>query len=123
MCDEITTPPSSQTQTIIELRHEIERLRAAQYTITPSDECSACGLSASEIAARRMSGNGCNNEGCPMLSEFKPMRRGGMEHDWQHWSLVYQRRLRKLKKLIAAQGYDIVSDEDGMPTALERNKP
>jgi hypothetical protein len=54
---------------------------------------------------------------------WQPAPRGGMTSDWQYWSLVYQRRLRKLKKLIAAQGYDIVSDEDGMPTALERNKP
>jgi len=54
---------------------------------------------------------------------WEPTPRGGMEPDWQHWALVYQRRLRKLKKLIAAQGYDIISDEDGMPTALERNKP
>ena len=48
----------------------------------------------------------------------KIMPRGGMEFDWQHWSLVYQRRLRKLKKLICAKGYEIRSDEDGMPVEL-----
>ena len=33
MCDETTTPPSSQTQTISELKREIERLRAALLKI------------------------------------------------------------------------------------------
>ena len=44
--------------------------------------------------------------------------RGGMPTDWQYWSLIYQKRLRKLKKLICAQGYEIRSDESGMPIEL-----
>lgn len=50
--------------------------------------------------------------------ELIPMPRGGIQPDWQHWALVYQRRLRKLKKLICAEGYDIHSDENGMPTEV-----
>lgn len=46
--------------------------------------------------------------------------RGGLNHDWQYWSLVYQRRLRRLKKLVCAQGYEIRSDESGMPIELIR---
>lgn len=47
-----------------------------------------------------------------------PAPRGGLEFDWHHWALVYQRRERKLKKLIAAKGYLIKSDESGMPVEL-----
>lgn len=46
--------------------------------------------------------------------------RGYVEHDWQHWSLVYHRRLRKLMKLICAEGYEVHCDADSMPTKLVR---
>jgi len=92
---------------IVELRNRADLIRKMKPTL--ADTARVLDEAAAEIERLR--------------AMWEPMPRGGMTSDWEHWSLVYQRRLRKLKKLIAAQGYDIVSDEDGMPTALERNKP
>jgi hypothetical protein len=44
--------------------------------------------------------------------------RGGLKFDWWRESVLCYRRLRKLKKLICAQGYEIRSDESGMPTEI-----
>lgn len=50
----------------------------------------------------------------------KPAPRGGVEYDWQEWSLIYRKRLQALKKLIAKEGYEIWSNGDGMPYKVER---
>lgn len=47
------------------------------------------------------------------------MPRGGMEFDWQEWSLIYRKRLKALTKLICREGYAVASDGDGMPYELE----
>lgn len=52
-----------------------------------------------------------------MTEEF-PSPRGGLQTDWHHWALVYQKRLAKLKRLICAKGYTIRSDETWMPAEL-----
>lgn len=52
-----------------------------------------------------------------------PAPRGGVEYDWEHWSLVYLKRLRKLTKLICHEGYSVWSDSDGMAYKLERTTP
>lgn len=46
--------------------------------------------------------------------------RGGVEYDWQEWSLIYLRRLRALTKLICKEGYAVRSDGNGMPYNLEK---
>lgn len=50
--------------------------------------------------------------------KIKP--RGGVEYDWQEWSLLYRRRLQKLSRMICKEGYSISSDGNGMPYKLER---
>lgn len=35
---------------------------------TPPGDCAACGLHHTEIAAMRLGGNRCDNEGCPMFA-------------------------------------------------------
>lgn len=47
--------------------------------------------------------------------------RGGVEYDWWEWSVIYRRRLQKLKRLICKEGYAIRSDKDGMPFELEKS--
>lgn len=51
----------------------------------------------------------------------KVMPRGGVEYNWQEWSLIYRRRLQKLTKLICKEGYAVRSDGDGMPYQIEKN--
>jgi hypothetical protein len=47
--------------------------------------------------------------------------RGYVEYDWQEWSIIYHRRLQRLKRLICKEGYSVWSDGDGMPSKLEKN--
>lgn len=58
-----------------------------------------------------------------MQGEFIPMPRGGMIYDWNDIALSYQRQLRKLKKLICAEGYTVNSDKDDMPYSVTNAEP
>lgn len=53
----------------------------------------------------------------PIELEIQP--RGGMTFDWQEQSLIYQKRLRALMRLINKKGYAVASDGAGMPYRLE----
>lgn len=63
----------------------------------------------------------CGNTFFPFnpIEKTIPVPRGGIKHDWWATALLYQKQLRKLKKLICAEGYIINSDKTGMPTKLE----
>jgi hypothetical protein len=108
-----------RTQRLDILRQRTSRMRAMDETQLKRALRKICERT-SDPVARSIAGEALEIADQESNAPLEIMPRGGVEYNWQEWSLIYRRRMRALARLICREGYAVNYDGDGMPCRLEK---